>query len=74
VNKVLLFTIQDATPSTLKFISKSFLFGSGCLARGVKVFSTFADNFNRRNDMIVKFLILGISLIYAVLLTLYYSG
>jgi hypothetical protein len=39
----------------------------------VKVLSKFADIFNRRNDMIIKFFVLGISLIYAVLLMIYYN-
>jgi len=45
-----------------------------CAAICVKILSIFSDNVYRRNYMIVKFLVLGISIIYGVLLALYYSG
>jgi hypothetical protein len=48
------------------------------LSRGVNILSKSADIFgrknDRRNDMKAKFLILGISIGYAVLLALYYSA
>lgn len=37
-----------------------------CLVRGVKILSTFAYIFNRRNNMIIKYLILGVALFYVV--------
>jgi hypothetical protein len=43
-------------------------------SRGIKVLSTFDDIVNRRNDMKEKFLILAISIVYAVMLALYYTS
>jgi hypothetical protein len=38
----------------------------------IKVINTLADIFHRRKDMIVKFSVLAISIIYAALIALYY--
>jgi len=43
-----------------------------CLVRGVKILSTFAYVFNSRNNMIIKYLILGITLVYVVTVIIIY--
>ena len=43
-----------------------------CLVRGVKILSTFAYIFNRRNNMIIKYLVLGITLVYVVTVIIIY--
>ena len=51
------------------------LVGVGCRSRVVKILIIFADILNRRrNDIIVKFLVLSISIIYATLLMVYYNS
>ena len=38
----------------------------------VKILRTLADIFNRRNEMATKYIVLGITLVYAVAFLIYY--
>ena len=52
-----------------------FLFSRTCLIRGgLKFWLKLPIYTHMRNEMIIKFLVLGISLIYAALLMIYYSA
>jgi len=43
-----------------------------CLVLGVKILSIFAYFSNRRNNMIIKYLILGITFVYVVTVIIIY--
>jgi hypothetical protein len=57
---------RKAHPVRLVLIFLNFLFSLQRLARGFKVLSTSTDILNRRNNMITNYLVLGITLVYAV--------
>ena len=48
------------------------LFRYTYLSSGIKILSKSADIFNRRNDMIIKYLILGFTIVYVATVIIIY--